>query len=195
MCLASFVRKCHPHSCLRRWTLAAACWSGMGPRAQHLLHRCSRTCLQLSVAKLKCAWLSRAVCCCVDAAAVLFHWQILNFSIAYGKTKHGLSRDWGVSLEEAGQTVDAWYSDRPEVKAWQLEQHQMVLKTGRVRRFRGSALFVADHLLCMPHRFAHFLAGCAIFRMRCLRQTLLRRTRCGLPSTLPFKAAPQTLPC
>jgi DNA polymerase-1 len=66
--------------------------------------------------------------------------QILNFSIAYGKTKHGLSRDWGVSLEEAGQTVEAWYSDRPEVKAWQLEQHKLVLKTGRVRCFAAPLL-------------------------------------------------------
>ncbi len=59
--------------------------------------------------------------------------QILNFSIAYGKTKHGLSRDWNVSLEEAEATVNAWYSDRPEVKAWQDEQHRLVQQTGRVR--------------------------------------------------------------
>ena len=135
------------------------------------------------------------VCCCVDTAAVLLNRQILNFSIAYGKTKHGLSRDWGVSLEEAGQTVDAWYSDRPEVKAWQLEQHQMVLKTGRVRRFHSLTFFIAYHLLCVLHRFVHFLGGSAIFRMRCPHPTLRRRMRCGLPSTLPFKAAPQTLPC
>jgi len=38
--------------------------------------------------------------------------QILNFSIAYGKTAHGLSKDWGVSLEEAEETVRRWYSDR-----------------------------------------------------------------------------------
>lgn len=66
--------------------------------------------------------------------------QILNFSIAYGKTKHGLSRDWNVSLEEAEQTVNAWYSDRPEVKAWQEEQHRMVQRTGRVRSAPGGRL-------------------------------------------------------
>ncbi len=59
--------------------------------------------------------------------------QILNFSIAYGKTKHGLSRDWNVSLEEAEETVNAWYSDRPEVKAWQSRQHEKAMATGRVR--------------------------------------------------------------
>jgi hypothetical protein len=38
--------------------------------------------------------------------------QILNFSIAYGKTAHGLSKDFGVTLEEAQETVRRWYSDR-----------------------------------------------------------------------------------
>lgn len=41
--------------------------------------------------------------------------KVLNFSIAYGKTAHGLSKDWKVSLEEAQNTVDRWYGDRPEV--------------------------------------------------------------------------------
>lgn len=60
--------------------------------------------------------------------------QILNFSIAYGKTKHGLAKDWNVSLQEAEKTVDAWYSDRPEVLNWQKEQHRVVQETGRVRK-------------------------------------------------------------
>jgi DNA polymerase I len=42
--------------------------------------------------------------------------KVLNFSIAYGKTAHGLSRDWKVSLEEAKDTVKRWYADRPEVR-------------------------------------------------------------------------------
>ena len=41
--------------------------------------------------------------------------QVLNFSIAYGKTAHGLARDWGTDLDEAQRTVDRWYADRPEV--------------------------------------------------------------------------------
>lgn len=41
--------------------------------------------------------------------------KVLNFSIAYGKTAHGLARDWGTDLDEAQQTVDRWYADRPEV--------------------------------------------------------------------------------
>ena len=63
--------------------------------------------------------------------------KILNFSIAYGKTKHGLSRDWGVTLDEAEKTVQAWYSDRPEVKAWQDEQHQHAGQHGVVYTLLG----------------------------------------------------------
>ena len=42
--------------------------------------------------------------------------KVLNFSIAYGKTAHGLGKDWKVSLEEAQNTVNRWYADRPEVR-------------------------------------------------------------------------------
>jgi DNA polymerase-1 len=44
--------------------------------------------------------------------------QVLNFSIAYGKTAHGLSKDWGVSIKEAEETLKRWYADRPEVSWW-----------------------------------------------------------------------------
>uniref|UniRef100_A0A1D1XWU1 DNA-directed DNA polymerase n=1 Tax=Anthurium amnicola TaxID=1678845 RepID=A0A1D1XWU1_9ARAE len=45
--------------------------------------------------------------------------KMLNFSIAYGKTPVGLSRDWKVSVVEAKQTVDLWYKERQEVLEWQ----------------------------------------------------------------------------
>ena len=44
--------------------------------------------------------------------------KIMNFSIAYGKTIHGFSKDWGCSIEEAKNTVNLWYKDRPEVRQW-----------------------------------------------------------------------------
>ena len=34
--------------------------------------------------------------------------KILNFSIAYGKTAFGLSKDWGVTLPEAEEIVRKW---------------------------------------------------------------------------------------
>jgi DNA polymerase-1 len=55
--------------------------------------------------------------------------KVLNFSIAYGKTAHGLAKDWKVSLREADETLNRWYRDRPEVKLWQderiVEAHQL----------------------------------------------------------------------
>jgi DNA polymerase-1 len=35
--------------------------------------------------------------------------KVLNFSIAYGKTAHGLSKDFGVSVREAQNIVEKWY--------------------------------------------------------------------------------------
>ena len=49
--------------------------------------------------------------------------QILNFSIAYGKTAHGLASDWNVTVEEAKDTLDKWYKDRPEVRS--LPRHRV----------------------------------------------------------------------
>ena len=83
--------------------------------------------------------------------------QILNFSIAYGKTKHGLSRDWGVSLAEAEETVNAWYSDRPEVKAWQDEQHRIVQHTGRVCTLLGRQRHLPDAMASNKAAKAHAL--------------------------------------
>lgn len=45
--------------------------------------------------------------------------KTMNFSIAYGKTAHGFSKDWGCSMEEAQATLEAWYKERQEVKEWQ----------------------------------------------------------------------------
>lgn len=68
--------------------------------------------------------------------------KMLNFSIAYGKTPVGLARDWKVTVKEAKQTVDLWYSDRKEVLTWQEERKKEACKDhcvhtllGRARRF------------------------------------------------------------
>ena len=45
--------------------------------------------------------------------------KVMNFSIAYGKTVHGFMKDWNCSEEEARNTVNLWYADRPEVRQWQ----------------------------------------------------------------------------
>ena len=63
--------------------------------------------------------------------------KTLNFSIAYGKTAHGLAKDWGVSPKEAQELLDAWYADRPEVKRWQAEVIKDAMKTGYTTTLMG----------------------------------------------------------
>ena len=63
--------------------------------------------------------------------------KTLNFSIAYGKTVFGLSKDWGVTREEAKAMLDAWYADRPEVLKWQRETIERAHKTGNTRTLVG----------------------------------------------------------
>ncbi|GMH62613.1 hypothetical protein TrRE_jg2453 [Triparma retinervis] len=63
--------------------------------------------------------------------------KTLNFSIAYGKTAHGLSQDWGVSVGEAEQMLQAWYSDRPEVLRWQKKTKATARREGITRTLMG----------------------------------------------------------
>ncbi|KAK3122846.1 hypothetical protein QOZ80_8AG0619190 [Eleusine coracana subsp. coracana] len=72
--------------------------------------------------------------------------KMLNFSIAYGKTAVGLSRDWKVSVKEARHTLKLWYRDRKEVSAWQKRQKELAHEKcevytllGRSRRFPNPA--------------------------------------------------------
>ena len=78
--------------------------------------------------------------------------KILNFSIAYGKTAHGLAKDFGVSVEEAKATVDAWYAPRPEVRAWQEEQFAMAIAEGRVFTLLGRQRRLPDAQGSGPRR-------------------------------------------
>jgi len=70
--------------------------------------------------------------------------KTLNFSIAYGKTVHGLAQDWGISKEEAEETLEAWYSDRPEVRRWQDSTRADAKKLGFVRTLMGRLRMLPD---------------------------------------------------
>jgi DNA polymerase I len=63
--------------------------------------------------------------------------KTLNFSIAYGKTAHGLSKDWGVTQSEAQEMLNKWYDARPEVKDWQETTKQYAKKFGLTRTLMG----------------------------------------------------------
>mmetsp|Transcript_24591 Transcript_24591/g.80380 ORF Transcript_24591/g.80380 Transcript_24591/m.80380 type:complete len:825 (-) Transcript_24591:45-2519(-) len=83
--------------------------------------------------------------------------KVLNFSIAYGKTAHGLARDWGTSTEEAQETVDAWYGSRPEVKEWQHERHEQAKAEGRVYTLLGRHRQLPDAMTGNQAAKAHAL--------------------------------------
>jgi len=70
--------------------------------------------------------------------------KTLNFSIAYGKTAHGLSRDWNVDLKEAKATVERWYSDRQEVRKWQQQTIEYAKQTGETRTLLGRRRILPD---------------------------------------------------
>eukprot|EP00873_Tetraselmis_striata_P045984 jgi/Tetstr1/466248/TSEL_010804.t1 len=63
--------------------------------------------------------------------------KVLNFSIAYGKTAHGLMKDFGTDLHEAQETVNRWYADRKEVKEWQERQRELARMNGYVTTLLG----------------------------------------------------------
>jgi DNA polymerase I len=63
--------------------------------------------------------------------------KTLNFSIAYGKTAHGLSKDWGVSQKEAQEMLDKWYDARKEVRDWQADTKAFVKSAGVTRTLMG----------------------------------------------------------
>ncbi|TVU23027.1 hypothetical protein EJB05_32756, partial [Eragrostis curvula] len=63
--------------------------------------------------------------------------KMLNFSIAYGKTDVGLSKDWKVSVEEARDTLNLWYRDRNEVSDWQECQKKLAREKREVYTLLG----------------------------------------------------------
>jgi len=63
--------------------------------------------------------------------------KTLNFSIAYGKTAHGLSKDWGVEQQEAEEMLQKWYNARPEVEKWQKTTKAFARKYGITRTLMG----------------------------------------------------------
>mmetsp|Transcript_10922 Transcript_10922/g.16369 ORF Transcript_10922/g.16369 Transcript_10922/m.16369 type:complete len:464 (+) Transcript_10922:550-1941(+) len=70
--------------------------------------------------------------------------KTLNFSIAYGKTAMGLAKDWAVSVKEAKRTLDLWFEDRPEVRAWQQRTIAEAKRTGYTRTLMGRYRLLPD---------------------------------------------------
>ena len=67
--------------------------------------------------------------------AISFYYSI--YQLDRSLTEQGLAKDWEVSLEEAQQTLDLWFADRPEVLEWQRKTITTARKTGYTRTLMG----------------------------------------------------------
>ncbi len=54
--------------------------------------------------------------------------KTMNFSLAYGKSAHGFAKDWNCSMREANEVLEAWYTERKEVKEWQENTKRIALE-------------------------------------------------------------------
>ena len=74
--------------------------------------------------------------------------KILNFSLLYGKTAYGLSKDWGISEAEAQRIISTYYAQFPAVKVWKDNNELTVINNhGRLSSLAGLPLFVGDPML------------------------------------------------
>ncbi|CCI46021.1 unnamed protein product [Albugo candida] len=73
--------------------------------------------------------------------------KILNFSIAYGKTSFGLSKDFGVRRVEASKILEKWYGGRQEVRRWQEQAIDTARKFGYTRTLMGRYRRLPDAML------------------------------------------------
>lgn len=72
--------------------------------------------------------------------------KILNFALLYGKTAHGLAKEWNVPQQEAQQIIDKWFDAFPEIRDWDKAvradaKHGVFARTvmGRIRLVEGAA--------------------------------------------------------
>ncbi|MDD5155249.1 MAG: DNA polymerase I [Candidatus Omnitrophica bacterium] len=68
----------------------------------------------------------------------------VNFGIVYGLTSYGLSRDLGLSLEEAQGFIDAYFLRYPKVKEYIHEQIQKAKDSGFVTTILGRRRYLPD---------------------------------------------------
>lgn len=82
--------------------------------------------------------------------------KTMNFSVAYGKSAYGFSKDWNCSMEEAQKFLDLWYADRPEVHQWQEKMKRCAVQNGYVKTLHGryrnlTKFFVSGEKLKILH--------------------------------------------
>ncbi len=68
----------------------------------------------------------------------------VNFGIIYGLTSFGLSRDLGITVDEAQSFIDAYFSRYPKVKDYVQEQINHAKKTGFVTTILGRRRYIPE---------------------------------------------------
>lgn len=63
--------------------------------------------------------------------------KTMNFSIAYGKSAIGFSKDWNCSIEEAEESLRKWYSARKEVENWQKNVRELAKQSAFSQTYLG----------------------------------------------------------
>lgn len=63
--------------------------------------------------------------------------KTMNFSIAYGKSAVGFSKDWNCSIEEAEESLRKWYSARKEVEIWQNNVRELAKESAFSQTYLG----------------------------------------------------------
>lgn len=85
--------------------------------------------------------------------------KTMNFSIAYGKSAIGFSKDWvlffnwkfkNCSIEEAEETVRKWYANRKEAEEWQNRVKKLAVEKAftqtLIGRYRNLKKIISDKL-------------------------------------------------
>jgi DNA polymerase-1 len=74
--------------------------------------------------------------------------KTMNFSIAYGKSAIGFSKDWNCSIQEAEETVKKWYSNRKEAETWQNKVKALAVEKAftqtLIGRYRNLRKIISD---------------------------------------------------
>lgn len=63
--------------------------------------------------------------------------KTMNFSIAYGKSAIGFSKDWNCSVEEAEASLRKWYDARKEVEEWQKQVKNVAIERAYSQTYLG----------------------------------------------------------
>ena len=63
--------------------------------------------------------------------------KTINFSIIYGKTAYGLSKELGISPKEAGEYIDKYFNQYPKVKDFEREIVELTEKNGYTETYFG----------------------------------------------------------